>query len=235
MNCFPTNFQCVAEIFNVLRTASHNFRRQAVIFHENFTVLYHLYLAVLGYLGTYAYKGYFVETSTHSIWQGIMDTGAAYRSVLLLLNTAGSVQDGFPYLQRQNDGSERLWYHPCTFLPSPYWLCNPVQLASDDESNVLGTEKSQYSLQHVCNQHILNRSLYSYTGRHGLCWLLQTNTVTTNYMAQSPFWEASRSSASQEMPRILQNQKVQDRNRKSPHEALWNVLLTLYVLTVRSC
>jgi hypothetical protein len=168
---------------------------------------------------------YLVEKSTHSIWQSIKDTRAAYHCVLLLLNTAGSVQDGFPYLQRQNDGSERLWYHPCTFLPSPYWLCNPVQLASDDESNVLGTEKSQYSLLNICNQHILNRSLHSHadshTGQgHGLCWILQANIVITNY---SPFWEASRSSASQEMPHILQNPKVHYHIHKRPPEALWNV------------
>jgi hypothetical protein len=56
MNCFPANFQCVAKTVNVIRTVSYNFRRQAVIFHENFAMLDHLHLAVMRHLGTYGHE-----------------------------------------------------------------------------------------------------------------------------------------------------------------------------------
>jgi hypothetical protein len=44
-------------------------------------------------------------------------------------------------------------------------------------------------------------------------------TKLTNYMEQSPSWEANRSSATQEIPRILWNPKVHYRIQKSPPPA----------------
>jgi hypothetical protein len=45
---------------------------------------------------------------------------------------------------------------------------------------------------------------------------LRTSSVLTNYMEQSPSWEANSSSASQEIPRMLRNTEVHYRIHKSP-------------------
>lgn len=119
MNCFTTNFQCVTELADVSRTLRHNFRRQAVIFHENFAMLYHLHLAVMIYFGTYVYKQIPDWNQVHTAHDNIKCEGSAYHCGLLLPNIARSVQDVSPYHQRQNGGSERLWYHLCILLPSP--------------------------------------------------------------------------------------------------------------------
>jgi hypothetical protein len=48
------------------------------------------------------------------------------------------------------------------------------------------------------------------------CEVRKTRAVLTHSIEQSPFWEADRSSASQEIPRILWNRKVHYRIHKSP-------------------